>query len=325
MRLDSGKFRGDTAAVESPSDVNVWASHSAVTAPGALSEWLLEVPGDISVIRRVSQELVQHYTGASDGSFVPVRGPRLQEVDLRFAAAMLERLKQLGAPVLDRSRPLAERIVRCCRDFAVLFVAIAREKGIPARVRVGYASYFIPDWYLDHVVAEVWDGGAGRWRLVEAEITDAFARKGVNGGPLDPLDVPRDRFLTGPQAWREAREGRLDPGRCVVAPDFDEPYTRGWSSLRVHVVHDLQALAKAEMLLWDQWGIMNEDDPLSHAALLDDVAGDTSDPGCRTVAIADWAMYPGLEVPNTVTSYSPAHRGPRSINVSAALAGRLRS
>jgi hypothetical protein len=284
----------------------IWAQQSGVSDPGAQADWLRDVPSDITAIRRVSQELVVHYTGATDGSFIPIRGERLSEVDLRYAEVMLGRLRSLGEPRLHRRRTLSERIVGCCRDFSLLFVTLARAKGIPARFRVGYAAYFTPGWPLDHVIAEVWDAGEERWRLVEPEVTDAFVDGHAAGGPFNPLDVPPDRFLTGPEAWIRARAGRLDPERCVVAPDFEEPYTRGWSSLRVHVVHDLAALARVEMLLWDQWGLMDDADPLARAALLDAVARDTVDPACPTETIAHWLRQGGLAIPETVTSYSPA-------------------
>lgn len=264
------------------------------------------------------------YTGATDGSFVPVRGERLAEVDLRYAEAMLARLEVLGGP-LARTRPLAERIVGCCRDFTVLFLALARQAGLPARARVGYATYFRPGWYLDHVVAEIWDAGQGRWRFVEPEVTDAFAARHAAGGAFDPLDVPPDRFVTGPRAWQLARDGRIDPQRCVVAPDLDVPYTREWSSLRVHVVLDLAALAKTETLLWDQWGLLDDPDPLDRADLLDAVAADTADPLVCAATVADWAGRDGLALPPSVTSYSPAWQGPRPVDVRRTQAGRLRA
>jgi hypothetical protein len=42
--------------------------------------------------------------------------------------------------------------------------------------------------------------------------------------------------------------GQISPEKFVVAPDLDIPYTRGWLSLRHHVVQDLAALSKLEIL-----------------------------------------------------------------------------
>jgi hypothetical protein len=239
---------------------------------------------------------------------------------MRYADKMFARILEMGSPKLSRERPPAERIAGCCRDFAVLFVAMARHKGIPARVRVGYATYFKPGWYVDHVIAEAWDTGAGRWRLVESEISDAFVAS-VN---FDPIDVPSDRFLTGPRAWVAARSGRVDPERLVVSPNLQIPYTRGWLSLRHHIVQDLAALNKAEMLVWDQWGILNEEEPLLHAEMLDQLAQLTSQPNCAVSELLKWSQREGLKVSSKVTSYSPAYSLPLEVDVTPVIDGMLK-
>lgn len=298
-----------------------WRSQSAVTQPGQSGATAIDdLPSDLSSLRAVSQQLVAHYMGSSDGTSGPVEGERLNEVDTRYADAMFSRLLDMGPPTLARERPATERIAGCCRDFAVLFVAMARHKGFPARVRVGYATYFQAGWYLDHVIAEVWDRDEKRWRLVEPEVSDSFAPK---GGVFDPLDVPPDRFVTGPRAWLAARSGQIDPERFVVAPDLEEPYTRSWLSLRHHIVQDLATLNKAEMLVWDQWGILNEDDPLGRAELLDRLALVTSHADCSAAAVAHWAQQEGLRVTPSVTSYSPAHPSPLTVDISRVLDGML--
>ena len=65
-------------------------------------------------------------------------------------------------------------------------------------------------WLIDHEIAEVWDGSAERWRLVEPEIDDDHTDP-VDGASFDALDVPPDRFLTAPRAWQLARSGAVDP------------------------------------------------------------------------------------------------------------------
>jgi hypothetical protein len=257
--------------------------------------------------------------GNSDGSTGPITGERLKDVDLRYADAMFGRLLEMGAPHLSRDRLPEERLPGCCRDFAVLFVSMARHKGIPARVRVGYATYFKPGWYLDHVIAEVWDSEEVRWRLVEPEITAAVvARVG-----FDPLDVPRDQFVTGPLAWIAARSGRVDPEHFVVAPDLEIPYTRGWLSLRHHVVQDLAALNKTEMLVWDQWGILNEDDPLLHAKELDELAQAIAETNCAPTTVSKWSRKVGFQITPTVTSYSPTCESPLEVDIRPVLEGAL--
>jgi hypothetical protein len=296
-----------------------WRAQSAVTKVGHPGKAIDELSSGLSDLREVSQRLVAHYMGNSDGSTGPITGERLKEVDLRYADAMFGRLLEIGSPKLSRDRPPEERLAGCCRDYAVLFVSMARRKGIPARVRVGYATYFEPGWNLDHVIAEVWHSEQKRWRLVEPEITNAVAAR----VGFDPLDVPRDQFVTGPLAWIAARSGRIDPERFLVAPDLEIPYTRGWLSLRHHVVQDLAALNKAEMLVWDQWGILNEDDPLRHAKELDELAEAIAEVNCAPSTVSKWSRREGLQITPTVTSYSPAYESPLDVDVREVLNGVL--
>jgi hypothetical protein len=64
-----------------------------------------------------------------------VLAERMAEIDTRYADAMLGLLLQRGDPAADRDRPPSERVIGCCRDATVLFLALARAKGMPARPR----------------------------------------------------------------------------------------------------------------------------------------------------------------------------------------------
>lgn len=161
---------------------------------------------------------------------------------------------------------------------------------------------------MDHVVGEVWDRDEGRWRLVDAQ----FAEHGA----VDVLDVPRELFLTGPQAWKQCRAGLLDPDRFVVSPNRREQFLRSWPQLAHNVVQDLAALNKHEMILWDVWGLLDDEtvDAEELAPKLDALADRLqSDLMLERIITsfddADW------RVPETVASFSPAALGPVRITL----------
>ena len=54
-------------------------------------------------------------------------------------------------------RDADQRVVGTCRHFAVLSCALLRYRGIPARARCGFATYFQKGQGLDHWVTEYWD------------------------------------------------------------------------------------------------------------------------------------------------------------------------
>lgn len=295
-------------------DPSFWASPSAVTLADDAGDVLDQLPDDIRALRQVSCNLVFHYWAGGDFDENGVDRRRVVEIDSRYADVMFDRLWTLGGRSLTAPRSPAQRVVGCCRDFTVLYVAMARRKGVPARARVGFATYFFDGLFADHVVAEVWDGDERRWRLVEPQVSDEFAR----AAGFDPTDVPPTAFLTGGRAWLRARAGLVDPGRFLVSPELEVPETRGWRSLRGHVIHDLASLTKHEMVLWDAWGLMNQPGPPDpdEQRVLDDVARLTSAADPDPEALLSWGRREGFAVPMTVTSHSPAHQAPLAVDVS---------
>lgn len=206
----------------------------------------------------------------------------------------------------------------------MLFLALARHKGIPARARVGFAAYIIPGWLVDHVVAEVWDEAGRRWRLVDPEMESSWTPE-FNGHRVSWLDLTGEEFVTGPRAWQAARAGASDPAKHVVSPDLDIPVLRGWPYLAHHVIHDLAALAKTEMLLWDGWGMQLGHGPgpvpEADAAVLDEVSARTADPGAALGDITALAQRAGLRVPPVVTRFDPYGGPPREVDVSRVVSG----
>ena len=293
-----------------------YGTQSRVTDPGPFAGRLDAVPPDLAAMQATARQLVFHYRAGGDYAENGIDPGRIAEIDTRYADAMLARLAELAGPPLTAGRPARQRLVGCCRDFTVLFLAIARHQGVPARARVGFAGYFVPGWFVDHVVAEVWDAGQQRWRLVDPELADGHTG-GSDPSPVDPLDVPASRFLTGPRAWRACRACEADPERFAVDPDLKVPGTRGWPYLRHNLVHDLSALTKREMLLWDEWGLADLDAEPSpdQLALLDGLAAATSSPSLTAGQAQELARLDGLRVPPVVTSHSPASSTPVQVTL----------
>jgi Transglutaminase-like superfamily len=296
------------------SDHEFYARQSKVTKPGKFAARVQEVPGSLSAMRTAARNLVFHYRADGDFAANGIAAERIAEIDIRYAEDMLARLAELADQPLTADRKPCQRLVGCCRDFTVLFLAILRAHGVPARARVGFAAYFLPAWNLDHVVAEVWDAGQQRWRLVDAELADDYTDP-ATGAPLDVEDLTSSQFITGAAAWLACRDGSADPDRFCVSPDLDIPLTRGWPYIRHNLILDLAALTGREMVLWDNWG-WSELADLSPAqlAVLDDLARAIN----RDAPLSELVTFyeqDGLRVPAEVTSYSPASEVPLKVAV----------
>jgi Transglutaminase-like superfamily len=174
-------------------------------------------------------------------------GPeRFASNGIRPAAAIVQALLALDPSPLHVPREPAGRVVGTCRHFAVLSCALLRFRGISARARCGFATYFQPGLALDHWIVEYQDASR-RWVRVDAQV---LGQRVVD----HPEDLPPGAFLTGGEAWSAYREDRIDAATCGVygTENF------GQAEIRGNAIRDLAALNKVETLPWDEWGRMAE-------------------------------------------------------------------
>lgn len=195
---------------------------------------------------------------------------------------LLDKALELDGRALTLPRSPEHRIIGCCRDFTTLFVAILRQKGIPARARCGFATYLAPaGYYEDHWVAEYWNEDESRWVKIDPQM-DPFQESFLKLD-FDPLDVPDDRFLVGGKAWGMCRKQQAHGDQFGISAD---PSWTGLKSLygswflRGNLLRDFAALNKVEMVPflvrlannqnWNSWRLV----------------------GCRDVDLGgdDWAL-----------------------------------
>jgi hypothetical protein len=229
-------------SVPSREMLEYYAKPGKLTTLGNYAHLVTDLPEDIPGLCQALQGLIVHYM-ASGIDFSP---ERKTEIDTRWSDNILETIQARDASPLTIARKPQERFVGCCRDFATLLVAILRERGTPARTRVGFATYFSPDFNFDHVIVEYWN--SERWVLVDPQMP-------LGSVPFNPHNMPEGVFITASQAWQRLRQGKLEPNKFGVAPHL--PYKGDWF-IRNYVVHELAALNKHEMLLWDWWGVMSD-------------------------------------------------------------------
>ena len=190
---------------------------------------------------------------------------RLAKNQMRPAAKIVAVLMALGRTPLSLPREADQRVVGTCRHFAVLSCALLRYRGIPARARCGFATYFEPGKGLDHWVTEYWDQqGPGGYVLTPRSWASRCSHTLRTCNP--------ESSFSGGEAWNAYRDGRIDAG------SFGVYGTDNWGAgeIRGNLVKDLAALNKVEMLPWDVWGRMKQayrdDAGADYDELLDEVA-----------------------------------------------------
>jgi len=278
-----------------------YTTQTTVSSAGDLAKLLDPLPPDPTNVVCVVAGLVIRPLALSRGATHPHLAAR--DAEARAARELLGRVIARNPAALDVARPVEQRIVGTCRHYAVLAATMLRHHRIPARVRVGFARYFVPGFHEDHWVCE-YHGDAG-WRLLDAELGDPTVAETYRID-FPATDVPRDRFLTAGDVWRGLRRREIDDATCGVS---FIPAVRGAWFVGASILRDLAALNGRELLPWDYWGLSREFRPgttiaPAAAARLDHVAD------VLAGSVPDWsalrALYEDaddLRVPATVLSF----------------------
>jgi hypothetical protein len=224
---------------------HAWVQQSEITAPGRFAPLLDALPADFEGASSCVRGLVSHYVA----SRIPFSPERRAEADARWVEDILATILERDDAPLTEPREPVERFVGCCRDFTALTLAALRHHGVPARSRVGFASYFGDGFWYDHVVVEYFD--AGRWVRADAQLPPVLL-----GVDMRDLDASPELYRSASEVWLDFRAGRIDDEQILehgAGPDL--PFAGGYY-VRNYVLLELAHLAGVETLLWDTWGPM---------------------------------------------------------------------
>jgi hypothetical protein len=244
-----------------------YASQSIITDPGEYQDRYDTLPDDMPALCRTVQGLLLHLHWAERYG-INLPDARKTEVKIRKATRQMARILELDDSPLTTVRPLDKKLVGTCRDYAALLTSFLRYKGIPARMRVGFATYFSPGHLEDHYLCQYWNEAASRWIIVDAQL-DAFQRQELNI-KFDPCDVPEGLFRPAGKAWQTCREGKADPDAFGI---FN---LRGLWFIGCDLVFDMLALNKIESQPWDLWpltpGYQQTEFPREYLTIMDHMA-----------------------------------------------------
>ncbi|NUT36024.1 MAG: transglutaminase domain-containing protein [Hamadaea sp.] len=246
-----------------------YAKHTGYTDPGEHAALLDGLPADVPSIAEAVRNVLLHYRASG----LELTAEHLLEVNNRWVERILAADQSRHPKPLAEPRPYAEHVAGCCRDYTLLSVAALRHKGIPARSRIGFASYFAEGFHHDHVVTEYWDGSRWIWTDTQLDPADTHWAFDTTDMPRPGIGAP---FATAAQVWTAIRGGGIDGASYGVDPDL--PIRGPWFVFD-YVLLELAHRQGDEVLLWDGWGIMSDrfGDDLStgdpeHLALVDRIA-----------------------------------------------------
>lgn len=177
--------------------LNFYRQYSDFTDPGELDYLYKGLPDSLPELCRLirSQYINPYELSAYEGQ---ISEERLNDL-MKYPTVKLALVGLLSydSSGLVQDRKPEDRLVLICRDNSVLLASILKYRGIPARVRYGFAPYLIPGFHASHVICEVWNENDNRWMLVDPS--------------MDMIDFGRDHFEFSNDVWLKLQEKEIDP------------------------------------------------------------------------------------------------------------------
>lgn len=182
---------------------------------------------------------------------------RIKSRRSRSVQEILDRIRSINSEPLIVPREPRDRVVGICRNFAMFFCSVLREKGIPARCRCGFATYLSNGWFEDHWICEYWNEKQQSWIRVDPMMGEAQMKNcGIKKEETDPLNLPGESFFCGAAVWKLYRQGLVSGRLCgffFEEGEYGEWYIRG------NMLRDFFALNKIEYTYQERSKLMSRD------------------------------------------------------------------
>jgi len=235
-------------------------------------------PNNILKICKIIQGLLIHPIPLKELYNLKLPQSRINDRKLRTIQEVIEKAKILDNSPLHITRNPKKRVVSICRIYSMLLCSILREKGISARARCGFATYFLGGWFEDHWICEYWNEKQKRWIRVDSQIDDIqIVAYHLDRTKINFLDLPKGVFFPAGVLWKLYRDGFVEgkvEGFSREPKGFGEWYIRG------NMLRDFFALNEIEYFYSEEDILMEKNQKLTkkELQLLDKIAEYTSKP-----------------------------------------------
>lgn len=233
--------------------LDYYLQFSQYTYPGLYKKILQDLPTDIREIGKLVRHQIIHRmvlkngnTGSNsnrrygDMSKVPwYRQP--EDDNFVTTAAIAAELYRRDSRGFTFDRLEENKLVLTCRYVSILMASILKSKRIPARVRSGFAPYFVVEGLPvgksdDHWINQYWSKDEKRW--VTIDVDGSLENLG-----FDPYDVPDNTFDFSPDVWLKIRRGEIAGDHFYNAGGYSGLVVVGWE-----LFYDFHCLMNSEVI-----------------------------------------------------------------------------
>ncbi len=187
-----------TNVQDNKSLLRFYSQYSSYTNPGEYGYLYKNLPDSLPELCRVIRSQYINYGWELDNYRELIPKERWNEsLKYQTVKSALEGLVSYDNRGLITDRKPENRLMLICRDNALLLASILKYRGIPARVRYGFAPYLIPGFHANHIICEVWNEKDNRWMLVDPS--------------ADRVDFAREEFDFSNDVWEKMQKREINP------------------------------------------------------------------------------------------------------------------
>lgn len=218
---------------------------SVFTNPGCYTKFFQNLPnsikelGDLITLQIIHRVMLKKGTTDKrygDMNTYPWYRLRCEDEVLPTTVSMIAELLRLDSRGFLPDREVKDKIVVTCRNVAVLMASILKLRGIPCRVRSGFAPYFYKGSW-DHWINQYWDKDKQKWIAFDAY---GFFDSSIG---FDQYNIPDEKFDLAANTWLGIREGKLHANNFINASGFTGLLPVLWA-----VFYDFHSLMNNEIL-----------------------------------------------------------------------------
>ncbi len=182
----------------SGSVLEFYKQYSSFTDPGEYGYLYKNLPDSLPELCRLIRSQYINYGWELDNYRELIPKERWNEsLKYKTVKSALEGLLSYDSRGLVKDRKPEDRLMLICRDNALLLASILKYRGIPARVRYGFAPYLIPGFHANHVICEVWNEKENRWMLVDPS--------------AERIDFNSEEFDFSNDVWLKMQKKEINP------------------------------------------------------------------------------------------------------------------
>lgn len=142
-------------------------------------------------------------------------------------------------------RKIEDKIHVCCREHSILLTSILKAKGIPSRVRSGFANYVSDSTSSgDHWISEYYSYRDNRWILIDSDMYLSESILEEYGIDFNLLDMPKEKFIYSADAYLKLRSGEYNKYDVYYA---SKPYIYGMKAALRALFYDYHSLMNDEI------------------------------------------------------------------------------